>query len=194
MAASPAAAPPTNVRDPICGMELTIAQALAHRNLGGTTCYFCSESCASQFDRQHAASATTGVSNAAGLRWIDLRLARVDGRAQHILGEQLASVPGVQKVAVNPAEQLVRVQYDPTLTNLNRLVGRAQSTGYLVGTATMELGLAGLHCGSCVVPIEHSLGQTRGVVDVAVNPATERVWVEYVPGMIDLAGVTKAIE
>src|SRR5262249_15466678 len=54
----------TTVRDPVCGMVLTMDEAAATRTSGGDTLYFCSERCVQQYDRAHAASATTGVGGA----------------------------------------------------------------------------------------------------------------------------------
>jgi Cu+-exporting ATPase len=176
-------------------MELTIADAMARRTAHGKTCYFCSEHCATKFDHQQAASATTGVTATPGLRWIDLRLASVEGyRGAQYLRDQVARVPGVRRVTVNTAQKLLRIEYDPRTANLNAIVGHARANGDIVGTATLQLGIEGLHCASCVAPIEHMLERTPGVVAASINPATQQAWVEYVPGLVDTRGVARAIE
>jgi YHS domain-containing protein/uncharacterized membrane protein YraQ (UPF0718 family) len=40
-------------KDPVCGMQVEIAQAPARRELNGETYYFCSDRCARSFDREH---------------------------------------------------------------------------------------------------------------------------------------------
>jgi Cu+-exporting ATPase len=176
-------------------MAVGVADAAARRTAKGVTYYFCSERCATQFDRQPTTSASTGVAEAPGLRWIDFRLAHTAGRRSgEQLREQLATVPGVSQVTVNPSESLLRIEYDPQTTSLSTLVSHAQATGALVGTATLQLPIAGMHCASCVSLIEQALHQTPGVVSATVNPATAQAWVEYMPGLVDTAGIARAIE
>ncbi|MBI4495080.1 MAG: heavy metal translocating P-type ATPase [Chloroflexi bacterium] len=193
--ATPAQTPPTSVRDPVCGMELSPADAVATRSEAGATYYFCSERCVQQFDRQHAASATTGVADTGGPRWIELPVADLDGRrgADH-LAEQLRTLPGVRAATVNPGTKLARVEYDPAVATLQALVGRARAAGYTVGTATTQLGIRGMYCGSCVATIEQALQQSPGVLSASVNLATEQARVEYLPGLVDTPALGRAIE
>ena len=51
----------------------------------------------------------------------------------------------------------------------------------------------GMTCASCVAHVEHALAEVPGVTDVAVNLATEKATVEYVPGLADLADFSKAV-
>jgi Cu+-exporting ATPase len=58
--------PLTTVRDPVCGMDMNRSDAIAMRQVNGTTYYFCSHDCAVAFDAEPSryiapASATTGV-------------------------------------------------------------------------------------------------------------------------------------
>jgi YHS domain-containing protein len=69
----------TTVRDPVCGMEIDPDQAYASRSIAEEVFYFCSKRCVEQFDREHLASATTGVADAAGARWIELPVADLNG-------------------------------------------------------------------------------------------------------------------
>ncbi len=41
-------------RDPVCGMQVEIANAPARRQHNGVTVHFCSDHCAERFDQQHA--------------------------------------------------------------------------------------------------------------------------------------------
>jgi P-type Cu+ transporter len=183
------------VRDPVCGMEFAPAEAAAIRSLGGETYYFCAERCAQQFDRQHAASATTGVGKSARFRWIDLPLVDLDGRhgADH-LEEHLSTLPGVRQATVNATSKLVRVEYDDAATRVDTIVRHAHAAGYTVGTATIHLSIEGMHCASCVTTIEDSLKRTPGVLTAAVNLATEQARVEYVPGQVEIDGLSRAVE
>src|SRR5690348_17519267 len=88
----------TTVQDPICGMTLDPGQAYASRVQGNETLSFCSERCVRQFDRDHARSATTGFSDGASLRRIELSVTGLSGKpgATHV-EEQLQALPGIMQ-------------------------------------------------------------------------------------------------
>jgi Cu+-exporting ATPase len=183
------------VRDPVCGMALEPAQAQASRTLGEETFYFCSQHCAERFDREHASSATTGVSETGKLRRVELSVADLDGRqGARRLEEHLETVAGVQQASANAQTKLVRIVFDPSQTQVATIVDRARAAGYTLGTATTQLALQDLHCASCVVAIEQALQKTPGVLAATVNPATGQAHVEYLPGLVDRKGLTSAVE
>lgn len=188
---------PVLVRDPVCGMEIDPSTAFAVRSTGGSgqTYYFCSERCVQQFDQQHTASATTGVDGDDSLRWIELPVVDVGGRqGADQLQQQLELLPGVRRATVNEGARLARVQFDPALTSVAEIVSRARAAGFRLGTATVQLGIQGMYCGSCVTVIEGALRTTPGVLDAAVNAATDQARVEYLPGAVDVAGLRRAVE
>lgn len=185
----------SSVQDPVCGMTINPAQAFATRTEGSETLYFCSERSVGQFDREHTSSATTGVSEGSRVLRIDLPVTGWNGRheAAH-LEEQLLALPGVAQAVANPKTNLVRVMYYPSQTDVEAIAGRIRATGYTTGIASTQFTLEGMHCASCVVTIEEALKQTRGVLLATVNPATQQAHVVYLPGLVDRAGITKAVE
>jgi P-type Cu+ transporter len=185
----------TALRDPICGMPVDPTTASVRRSDGDMTWYFCSDRCAEEFDRARVASATTGVPNTGGPRTIDLPIGDMSG--QHgaaRLSERLAVLSGVRRATANAGTGIVRVEYDPALASVRAIVDGARAAGYHVGVETLELGIQGMHCASCVTTIEGALLGTPGVLSTAVNPATERAQVRYVPGLIDTVGLVHSIE
>jgi P-type Cu+ transporter len=193
---TPRSAPPASARDPVCGMPVDPASAAAQRTTDDVTYYFCSESCVQKFDRQHAASPTTGVAAVAvGTRRVELPLTELNGhRETGHLREQLLAMPGVRDVSVNAKSQLARVDYDPGMTSVKAVVDAVRAAGYTVGLATAEVGIEGMYCASCVTKIEQALEQTPGVLTATVNLAAEQARVQYVPGSVDLAGLGRAVE
>jgi P-type Cu+ transporter len=188
------------VRDPICGMPLSAAEVVTTRMLAGVVYSFCSDRCASQFDREHARSATTGVSSPSApgagttMEWIDLTLTPDSSTAGlDNLRMRISAGAGVRDVIINPREPLLRVLYEPATVSLADLVARVRAAGYAVGSASVTLAIKGMHCASCVVAIEEQLRHTRGVFDATVNLATEQAYVRYLPGSVDLAGLSRAI-
>ncbi|GIW07479.1 MAG: hypothetical protein KatS3mg060_2284 [Dehalococcoidia bacterium] len=135
------------------------------------------------------------MADVGGPRSIELPIVELDGRhGAARLRELLAGLPGVVGVTVNPTERLARVAFNPTETGVRSLVDCARAAGYTVGTASTQLGIQGMYCASCVTRIERALEQTPGVLAASVNPATEQARVEYLPGLVDSAGLSRAIE
>lgn len=183
------------VRDPVCGMTIETGQVFATRMIGEETFSFCSERCVQQFDREHAGSATTGVSAQGKLQYIELPIVTVDGQhSTRRLEEHLSALAGVRKVTANARAKLVRVTYDSSEIQVDTLVKRARAAGYTIGLATTQLDIQGMHCASCVVTIEQALQRTPGVLTATVNLATQQAHIEYIPGMIDPKRLGHAIE
>ena len=60
-------------------------------------------------------------------------------------------------------------------------------------TEKKTLPIQGMSCASCVVKIENSVKKLDGVVNVTVNLGTEKATVEYVPGVVTLEQIEKAV-
>ena len=183
------------VRDPVCGMEIDPAESFATRIFGEETFYFCSERCVQQFDRKHTGSATTGVSATETLRRIELSVANFDGRqGAKRLEELLKTLPGVRQATANSGANLLRIDYDPSQTQVEKIIEQARAAGYMLGTASTQLDIKGMHCASCVLTIEQALQQTPGVLAATVNLATQQAHIDYVPGLIERKGLAHAVE
>jgi Cu+-exporting ATPase len=59
-------APPATVTDPVCGMTIDPASAVATRDVAGQTYHFCSNSCVDKFDADPQAYPSTGPSSSSG--------------------------------------------------------------------------------------------------------------------------------
>nr|BFD59414.1 copper-translocating P-type ATPase CopA1 [Bdellovibrio sp. CKG001] len=99
-------------------------------------------------------------------------------------------VEGVREVTVSLATESASVKiYDPS--QLPLVVGAIETAGYEVPTREVELSIEGMTCASCVGRIEKSLKTLPGLKAAAVNLATERARISYVPGLVtqhDLIG------
>ena len=70
-----------------------------------------------------------------------------------------------------------------------------EAAGYGVARASVEIPVTGMTCANCAMAIERTLRKkVPGVVKAAVNFATERANVEYVPGLATLEEMVAAIE
>jgi Cu+-exporting ATPase len=94
---------------------------------------------------------------------------------------------GVDDVRVNFASEQAAVSFDPKALTLPLIVRQIQEAGYSVPTARVELTLSGMTCANCSATIERTLNKkVPGVVQAAVNLASERASVEYVPQTVSV--------
>ncbi|GJG87468.1 copper-translocating P-type ATPase [Gemmatimonadetes bacterium T265] len=109
---------------------------------------------------------------------------------------KLGRAPGVRRAAVNFATARATVEYDPDATGTRQLVGTVRDVGYgVTGTARAEFVVddSARPSGSAA-PLERRLTAIPGVVDAGFDPATMRVWAEYLPSATDATHVRREIE
>ncbi len=106
-------------------------------------------------------------------------------------------VEGVTDAVVNFASEKVTLTYDPAVVSLQdvaaEVVSRVKKAGYQIPTATLELPLVGMTCANCANTIERSLNKVDGVIEAAVNFASERATVSYAPGTTDRSVLIAAV-
>jgi len=105
----------------------------------------------------------------------------------------LRGVDGVEDVAVNLATERATLRFDPAAVPMADLVRAVQETGYEVPTETVVLPVGGMTCAACVAHVEEALRGVPGVVSAAVNLATEKATVTFIPGVAGLADFKKAV-
>ncbi len=102
---------------------------------------------------------------------------------------------GVADASVNFAAESAAVSIDPQQLQLKDVVEKIHASGFGVPTTKLEMPVTGMTCANCAANIERALNKrTAGVVTAAVNFATERVSVEYVPGVLNADDIVTAIE
>ena len=102
---------------------------------------------------------------------------------------------GVADASVNFAAESAAVSFDPQLLQLRDVVEKIHNSGFRVTTTQIDMPVTGMTCANCAANIERVLNKkTAGVVNAAVNFATERVSVEYIPGVLNLEDIVAAIE
>jgi Cu+-exporting ATPase len=106
----------------------------------------------------------------------------------------LKKMDGVESAAVNLANERVTIEFHPEQLNTLSIVDRVKDVGYGVATATVELPVTGMTCANCSRTVERALNKVEGVVSANVNLATERAFVEYIPGLVNRGDLTSAIE
>jgi P-type Cu+ transporter len=106
----------------------------------------------------------------------------------------LGQVSGVEQAAVNFATEKAQVTYDPSTVNVGTLVDAVRSAGYDVPAVTATFPVTGMNCAACSSRVEKAVQGLPGVVRAAVNLATERVTVTYLPEVVTPGGIARAVE
>ncbi len=107
--------------------------------------------------------------------------------------QALRSVPGVSSANVNLATERATVIFGKGGVETEALIDAVRDAGYDVPTETMTLPIGGMTCASCVSTVEGGLADVPGVVSAAVNLATERATVTFVPGVTGLTDFKQAV-
>lgn len=102
----------------------------------------------------------------------------------------LRAVTGVQNASVNLATEVAEVAA-PAGT-LPTLIAAVRQAGYEVPSQERDLIIEGMTCASCVARVERALRAVPGVIDVAVNLATERARVRSTL-LLDVAALVAAV-
>jgi len=106
----------------------------------------------------------------------------------------LNKADGVDNVAVNLATEKATVSYDSDKLKTGDLVSQVEKSGYGVATASIELPITGMTCAMCEKNVDRALRKPEGVLDVAVNLATEKATVTYLPGVVRRNDLIQAVE
>jgi P-type Cu+ transporter len=123
----------------------------------------------------------------------------------------LKKIPGVTDANVNLATEQATVTYDPSLTEIKRMIQKVDTSGYkaipliipshadtpgviLEKDAQVMLTLEGMTCASCAMRIEKGLKKVAGVKDANVNLATERATITYDPTQTGIEQMIQKVE
>jgi Cu+-exporting ATPase len=188
-------------RDPICGMEIK-SPSDYRSQYKGMTYDFCSPACKGKFDaRPEAFVRATGRTKATnkttsdGTEKLQIPLVGMDCAACVVTIEKaVRKLPGVKRTSVNYATEKLYAEYRPEQVQTNRIVEAVKSAGYKTGKATLQLGINGMHCASCVDKIETELKRSPGVLSASVDLGTESAVVQYIPNVVQVASLKSIIE
>lgn len=102
---------------------------------------------------------------------------------------------GVAQASVNFAAEVATIAFNPKQLSPGDIIDRIRTSGFSVSTQKLELAIDGMTCANCAMNIERALNKgTDGVLDAAVNFASERAMVEYLPAEVSTNQIIAAIE
>lgn len=104
-------------------------------------------------------------------------------------------LPGVKTANVNLATEKMNIQFDSSALTEADIQKAVADAGYtaLSNTVKKTFNIEGMTCASCAQTIEKATQKLRGVNLSSVNLTTEKLVVEYDPGMVNLTDIIKAV-
>lgn len=110
-----------------------------------------------------------------------------------IVDKGLTEVKGIQshKVELNNRRAVITSDSIETLPEAVKII---RDLGYGVTTVKKTIPVLQMTCASCAVSVESIIKAQPGVVNAVVNFATATVSVEFLPNMIQLADIQKAVQ
>lgn len=104
---------------------------------------------------------------------------------------------GVDDAVVNFATEKLRISYHPEEISLQDLIDAVRKKGYDASLPTEEISktflVAGMTCAACVKRVEDAILSIEGVERAAVNLATEKVRIAYLPGSVTESDIIHAV-
>ena len=101
---------------------------------------------------------------------------------------------GVATVSVNLSSERAVVNFSENETNLNALIQRVERAGYGVLQVENDILLEALSDSHEVDRIAEKLGAMDGVMKVTGNVVQEKITVSYIPTMVDMQEIYKALK
>lgn len=110
-----------------------------------------------------------------------------------IVDNGLAKLKGIEshRVELNNKQAVIQTN---NLENIWEAVGIIRDLGYGVTTVKKSFPVLQMTCASCAVSVESMIKSQTGVVNASVNYATANVSIEYIPEMVHVENLKKAIQ
>ncbi len=110
-----------------------------------------------------------------------------------IVDKELSSVKGIlsHKVELNNHRAVITAENKQTVADAVKAI---RDLGYGVSTLKKTIPVLEMSCAACAVNVESIIREQAGVVDAVVNFATATVTVEYLPAMIRIEDLQKAVQ
>jgi Cu+-exporting ATPase len=105
----------------------------------------------------------------------------------------LKKVNGVQSAVVNLSSERATVEYDPTFTGLDDLIGRVQRAGYGVADGEADLIIRRLSDDNDARRLQKTLSVLEGVEEANVSFTSEHARIRYIPTIITQSEIRHAV-
>ena len=106
----------------------------------------------------------------------------------------LAATPGVTSTVVNLATEQAQVTYNPHRVSTAELVTAIKDAGYQVAQTTTTMPVLGMDCANCALRVGRVVQRMPGVTEAAVNFASEKLTVTYLPTAVTPNEIAKVVK
>jgi Cu+-exporting ATPase len=106
----------------------------------------------------------------------------------------IKKLDGVRSASVNLASERASVEYDSSKLGPGEIVARIQRAGYDVARGEINVLLRYVADSKEASRLEQKLLAKEGIITASVNPASERVRLEYIPTIIEPIEIQELIE
>ena len=100
-------------------------------------------------------------------------------------------IPGIGNAYVDFAGEKLNVNFDPAVVGEKEIIAGVRHIGFGIATGKAEFPVMGLHDQSDGTVLEKILQKQEGVLVANVNFTTEKLFLEFIPGMTTLAGLIR---
>lgn len=110
-----------------------------------------------------------------------------------IVDNGIAKLKGVEshRVELNNKEAIIKTQNQETVSEAVKII---RDLGYGVTTVKKSFPVLQMTCASCAVSVESILKSQAGVVNASVNYANAKVLVEFIPSLVKVESLKKAVQ
>lgn len=110
-----------------------------------------------------------------------------------IVDNGIAKLKGVEshRVELNNKEAIIKIQNQETVSEAVKII---RDLGYGVTTVKKSFPVLQMTCASCAVSVESMLKSQAGVVNASVNYANAKVLVEFIPSLVKVESLKKAVQ
>src|SRR5690606_25170268 len=110
-----------------------------------------------------------------------------------IVDNGLEKLSGVEshRVELNNKEAIIKTQNQETVSEAVKII---RDLGYGVTTVKKSFPVLQMTCASCAVSVESMLKSQAGVVNASVNYANAKVLVEFIPSLVKVESLKKAVQ
>jgi len=109
------------------------------------------------------------------------------------IGLNVNKLSGVKDASIDFASEKLTIEFDPTIISEKDIIACIHRIGYGVATGKTELPVTGLQDLTDARNLEKILTKQNGVLTASVAYGTERITLEYIPGMTSIAELAQVI-
>ena len=109
----------------------------------------------------------------------------------------LGKLEGIKSASVNFATEKVKIEYDETKYDFEKLKNEVKKIGYGLSdgdtTKKVSISISGMTCSACSTAVEKSVSKLEGIKKAAVNSANGTGYFEYDPNMTNIGKIKEKI-